>query len=180
METSTLQKNKQRRTPSPVSRRKPPAGVLPRRRRSPEDILNRIVEAASGEFKRHGFARATTATIARKAGVTEAQLFRCFASKANLFRETIFKPLDRHLSNYIDKYLHEDSHANLSEKADSRLLVRLSFVAVLGSILFKDWIFPPGLASEKEVQEATYHCRDGRSWCRSGSACSSPAPAKVM
>lgn len=214
-----MQKRKLRGTTPPTARRKRPAGALPRKRRSTEDILNRIVEAATGEFKRHGFAGATTAAIARKAGVTEAQLFRCFESKANLFRETIFKPLDQHLSNYIDKYLRDDSITNLSmtadlymtefqqfitehagmltsllvaqtydrgdvqgvgeinslrtyfergsarltkttagrTKADPRLMVRLSFVAVLGSILFKEWIFPPGLASEKEVQEATYH-----------------------
>lgn len=219
MEISLLQKKKPEKTTSPAMRRKRPASALPRRRRSPEDILNRIVEAATGEFKRHGFAGATTATIARKAGVTEAQLFRCFESKANLFRETIFKPLDRHMSVYMDQYLRDDDHTNLSEKADlymtefqqfiaehagmltsllvvqtydrgdvqgvgeinslrtyfergaarltkttggqtkadPRLLVRLSFVAVLGSILFKEWIFPPGLASEKEVQEVTYH-----------------------
>lgn len=200
-------------------RRKRPAGALPRRRRSPEDILNRIVLAATSEFKLNGFSGATTATIARKAGVTEAQLFRCFESKANLFRETIFKPLDQHLSDYLDKYWREDSYTNRPEKADlymaefqqfitehagmltsllvaqtydrgdvqgigeinsvrayfergaasltktlggqpkadPRLLVRLSFVAVLGAVLFKDWIFPPDLTSEKEVHEATYH-----------------------
>ncbi len=214
-----MQKKKQRRTASSATRHRHPTGAQPRKRRSAEDILNRIVEAATGEFKRHGFSGATTAAIARKAGVTEAQLFRCFESKANLFAKTIFKPLDQHLSDYLDEYWREDNYTNRPEKADlymtefqqfitehagmltsllvaqtydrgdvqgigeinsvrayfergaanltktmggqpktdPRLLVRLSFVTVLGAILFKDWIFPPGLAREKEVREATYH-----------------------
>lgn len=81
------------------------AGVAKPKRRSRDDILSRIVQAAGDEFKRSGFAGATTATIARKAGVTEAQLFRYFGSKSNLFRETIFKPVDQHFLHFINSHL---------------------------------------------------------------------------
>src|SRR5215470_7952115 len=81
--------------------------VAKRTRRTRDDILNRIVQAASEEFKRSGFAGATTAAIARKADVTEAQLFRYFGSKANLFRETIFKPVDQHLVSFTNRHLPE-------------------------------------------------------------------------
>jgi hypothetical protein len=33
-------------------------------------------------------------------------------------------------------------------------MVRVSFVAVLASLMFKDWLFPAGMASEDEIREA--------------------------
>ena len=86
--------------------RKPLATVEPaqRARRTPDDLLTRIVRAATDEFKRCGYAGTTTAAIARKAGVTEAQLFRYYGSKSNLFGETIFKPLDEHFLRFIDAH----------------------------------------------------------------------------
>lgn len=188
-----------------------------RKRRSQKDILGRIVNAAEEEFKRAGFAGATTAAIARKASVTEAQIFQHFGSKSNLFRETIFKPLDQHLLNFIIKQAakghkkarlglknelyttelqhfiteHSDLMASLvvaqrydagkthgvgeinslstyfehaaagmasvmgdKPKVAPKVIVRVTFAAVLGCVLFRDWIFPPGLASEKEITAA--------------------------
>jgi AcrR family transcriptional regulator len=198
--------------------RKRRAPVAPKRlRRSREDILGRIVQAAGDEFKRRGFAGTTTATIARKADVTEAQLFRYFGSKANLFRETIFTPLNQHFMSFINNHLPEvrqDNHRELTgqyihelqrfitehsevltslvvaqtydhgtahgvgqidsvrtyfergtaamnerlkgskAKIDPRLLVRVTFVTVLGCMMFKDWIFPRGLASDEDISAA--------------------------
>jgi AcrR family transcriptional regulator len=187
------------------------------KRRSRKDIVDRIVQAASDEFKRSGFTGATTAVIARKAGVTETQIFRYFGSKSNLFRETIFKPLDQHLLNFIirhaakghrrarlgkehDLYTTElqrfiTEHADLvaslvvsqrydtrnahgvgeinslstyfehsvaqmakvmtnKSKADLNITARVTFAAVLGCVLFRNWVFPPGLASDKEITAA--------------------------
>lgn len=194
-----------------------PSAAARRKRRSPEEILDRILQAATDEFKRCGFAGATTATIARNADVTEAQLFRYFASKADLFHEAIFKPLNRHFCGFQAGHLSEVSAAasvrereeqyitelqqfmgehsrmlmslvvaqayaggttqGVSEidslgdyfergaammrqrvegaaRVDPRLMVRVSFAAVLGCVLFKDWIFPPGLASDDEIGAA--------------------------
>lgn len=39
-------------------------------------------------------------------------------------------------------------------KVDPKLMVRVSFVAVLACILFKEWIFPPGMASDEEIGAA--------------------------
>ncbi len=188
-----------------------------RRRRSAEEILTRIVEAARDEFKRSGFAGTTTAAIARRAEVTEAQLFRHFGSKANLFRAAIFEPLNQHFWEFRTKHLAEVTAAKskremarlyitelqqfISEHAgmlmslvvaqayapehmqgigeiDSlrsyfergaammtdrvgndpavapKLMVRVSFAAVLACILFKDWIFPPELAGDDEISGA--------------------------
>jgi AcrR family transcriptional regulator len=191
--------------------------VAKRKRRSADDILNRIVQAAGEEFKRNGFAGATTAAIARRADVTQAQLFRYFGSKSNLFRETIFKPIDQHLLSFTDQHMPQlrdpasfaqltnlyiaelqrfiGEHADMlkslvlaqtyesanargvggidslhayfdrsaamvaarlkeESKVDPRLMVRVAFVSVLASVMFKDWIFPADLASDAEIRAA--------------------------
>jgi AcrR family transcriptional regulator len=195
-------------------RKRPP----PRRtRRAPEEIRDRIVRAATEEFKRTGFTGATTARIAHRAGVTEAQLYRYFGSKSGLFREVVFKPLDRHFLDFIDRHLtaagdasglremsqlyttklqrfiteHSallttlvvaqiydagmprgvgrinsltayfehgaesmSKHLKRGARIDPKLMVRVSFAAVLACIMFRDWIFPPGLASERAIRDA--------------------------
>ena len=190
-----------------------------RKRRSSEDILRRIVTAAADEFERCGFAGATTASIAHKANVTEGQIFRHFGSKSNLFRETIFKPLDQQLLKFLEEdraperpemYTPNRESASVyisrlqrflaanremltslvvaqtydtgsaqgvgqisslrayfehgaavmrkqikdPAKVDPKLMVRVSFVAVLACVIFKDWIFPPALATETEITNA--------------------------
>jgi AcrR family transcriptional regulator len=185
-----------------------------RKRRSPEDLISRILESAADEFRRGGYAGATTAAIARNAEVTEAQLFRYFGSKANLFREAVFKPLDEQLRVFLStqpegptppnvdetiRYVEDlqrflSAHADMlttlivaqkydremaesvgevesleayfdrgasnmsrrqpDAKVDPRLMVRVSFAGVLGCVLFKDWIFPPGMASDEEIRRA--------------------------
>lgn len=193
-----------------------------RKRRSSEEIMERLVTAAREEFKRSGYVGATTAVIARNAEVTEAQLFRYFDSKADLFREAVFEPLNKHFSEFNSRYptavvndenirertrlyitelqgfLEEHSKLLLSlvvaqlftsgvsqgvrgqgvgeieslrhyfergatamsnrvetdAPVDPKLLVRVSFAAVLGCVLFKDWIFPEGLASDEDIRSA--------------------------
>ena len=188
-----------------------------KQRRAPAEIRERILRGAGEEFKTFGYAGATTLNIARRAEVTEAQLFRYFASKSALFREAIFEPLVRHFDQFdaehqpsktpgvnvrensrlyiteLQKFIGEHSKMLMSlvvaqtyapfptpavseidslqsyfargaammrrrtpekAKVDPRLMVRVSFAAVLGSILFKDWLFPAGLASEQEISDA--------------------------
>ena len=184
-----------------------------RQRRSRQDIQNRILRAATTQFSQHGFSRTTTASIARQADVTEAQIFRHFVSKSGLFREAIFKPLDQHLLKFLvsqakqdpkkigiklytselQRFVTEhsemftsllmaqkydpDSTREVSDinslsayfehgaasmkqlmssrpKLDPKLMVRVSFAAVLGCVTFRDWVFPPGLATSKEITAA--------------------------
>ena len=172
------------------------------------------METAAAEFKRLGYDGATTANIARKADVTEAQLFRYYGSKAKLFREAIFKPLDEQLAEFTRTHLSANEHSresgglymeelrrflasnvdmltslivlqtydreaaegvaaieSLSKyfergaatmagnrtaplKVRPELMVRVSFAAVLACVMFKSWIFPPGLATEAEIEAA--------------------------
>jgi AcrR family transcriptional regulator len=166
-----------------------------------------ILEIAREEFKRRGVAQATVEEIARKAKVTETQVYRYFGSKTELFRESIFNPLDQHLLKFLIREMSAESrkqtfyeavlrdhrglqrfiaeHSDLiaalvfaekySERRtegirainsleaylthaaeqqakltpgrpriDTNLMVRASFAAVLGTVLFKDWVFPQG------------------------------------
>jgi AcrR family transcriptional regulator len=187
-----------------------------RKRRSSEEIADRLIRAAGEEFKRCGYAGATTAAIARRADVTEAQLFRTFASKAELFREAVFRPLNAHFEQFNLEHLTPldvggdrrenarryitalqsfiEEHAQMLRalvqaqaygsgdtdgvgavdglgayfdlgaaiqsrraahpKVDPRLMVRVSFAAVLASVMFKDWLFPEGLASTEQIGDA--------------------------
>ena len=188
-----------------------------RARRAPAEIRDRIVRAASDEFKRTGFTGSTTARIAASAGVTEAQLYRYFGSKSGLFREVVFKPLDRQFLAFIHRNLAEggggpslremtqlyttklqrfisehsamlttlvvaqiydagmpqgvgriNSLATYFEhgaqvmrkrmksepRIDPKLMVRVSFAAVLACVMFRHWIFPAGLASDRAIRAA--------------------------
>lgn len=149
--------------------------------------------------------------------MTEAQLFRYFSSKVDLFREAIFKPLNQHFCDFqvrglgnadeaphsrerarlyiteLQSFIAEhsrmlmslvvaqtyspDSTKGVSEidslrayfergaamvtsrieenpKVDPKLMVRVSFAAVLACVMFKDWIFPKDLASNEEISAA--------------------------
>lgn len=194
-----------------------PAPPARKTRRQPAEIRARILAAAEEEFKNAGFMRATTLAIARRAEVTEAQLFRYFASKQALFQEAVFEPLVRHFDHFNASHVQnmpdgllvrEDARLYITElqdfirahskmllslvfaqayapsptpgvgeidslqnyfakgaammsrragahpTVDPRLMVRVSFAAVLANILFKDWLFPSGLANEEEISNA--------------------------
>lgn len=188
-----------------------------RRRRTSEEVADRILEAAAVEFELAGFTGATTAAIARRAEVTEAQIFRFYASKQDLFRAAIFKPLNRHFADFQARSEtaihsgqpgHDLARAYIGELQDfmadhsrmfmslivasayspdatglvkemeglqsyfergkammrartgnevrvaPELMVRVSFAAVLANLMFKDWLFPPGLADDTEIRDA--------------------------
>ncbi|MBV1688345.1 TetR/AcrR family transcriptional regulator [Novosphingobium sp. G106] len=188
-----------------------------RKRRSSEEVADRILDAAAEEFELAGYAGATTAAIARRAEVTEAQIFRFYGSKQELFRAAIFKPLNRHLvafheanqgplgdtqtmrdmaRRYINElqdfmaqhsrmfmslivatayspeatnpvsdmeglraYFEQGAKTMTSRMGDSvpvdpKLMVRVSFVAVLASLMFKDWLFPADMATDEEIRDA--------------------------
>jgi len=201
-----------------VAKRQPSSDPAPRRRRrSSEEVEELILEAAAEEFASLGYSGATTAAIARRASVTEAQIFRFFGSKQELFRAAIFKPLNRHFSEFRTRMIgdaqdvgtmREQAEAYIRElqtliegnsrmlmslivasayspeatagpneieglreyfsrgtammsarshpeaKVSPKLMVRVSFAAVLASVMFRDWLFPADIAGEEEIREA--------------------------
>jgi AcrR family transcriptional regulator len=90
-----------------------------RPRRSKEEIIDRLLEAAGDEFERNGYMGTKTATIARKAAVAEALIFSHFGSKAKLFHDSIFKPLDRQLQEFCATHLVEAGNTE-KFRADTR------------------------------------------------------------
>lgn len=78
-------------------------GTKKRKRRTKEEIIDRIIEAAGMEFGENGYSSGTTAAIARRAGVAEPLIFTHFGSKAKLYRTAVFNPLDRHFAAFLAK-----------------------------------------------------------------------------
>ncbi len=188
-----------------------------RKRRTTTALTDIIISAANAEFGKFGYSGATTAAIARRADVTEAQIFRLFNSKEELFHAAIFRPLNEHFSAFMQEERGEalegdairtsshryigalqdfmeqnarmltsmaiasayspDSSQRVSQmeglqayfahgaqlmtrrvgtaaEVDPALMVRVSFAAVLASVMFKDWLFPKG-TSEDAIRHAT-------------------------
>lgn len=93
-----------------------------RKRRSTEEIVDRMHDAASAEFETNGYSRTKTAAIAQKAGVSEALLFKHFGSKANLFHDTIFRPINQHFTEFSAQHVID------SEDLDGRLEVGRQYI----------------------------------------------------
>jgi AcrR family transcriptional regulator len=72
-----------------------------RTRRTTEEVVDRLVNAAIEEFETKSYTGATMAAIARRAGVAEALLFNHIGSKAQLFQDTIFRPLEQHFDEFL-------------------------------------------------------------------------------
>jgi len=124
---------------------KHPAELMPektsrRRRRSSEEIMQRLLTAAEEEFKLSGFRGATTAAIAKRADVTEAQLFRYFDSKQDIFKEAVFKPLSKRLAEFNEKYMVLDSSSEDYLNVTREYVSQLQNFITDHSLLFKSLI----------------------------------------
>src|SRR5262245_24852619 len=75
--------------------RRRPSERLPR-----EERITAIMEAARTAFCEHGYANASTAEIARKAGVVEGALYRYFPSKKDLLIKVVEDFYERVFSDY--------------------------------------------------------------------------------
>jgi AcrR family transcriptional regulator len=77
-----------------------------RKRRSREDVVERIRQAARQLFADRGFAATTTKEIALTADVSETLLFRYYGNKAELFDEVIASPINGMMAEFVA--LHKD------------------------------------------------------------------------
>jgi len=100
--------------PKAVLRQEPESDGTPscdgrRRRRTRENVEERICDAARQVFAERGYHGATTRGIASVADVSETLLFRYYGSKAILFEEVIVQPFNRLMQEFLEQYpTHED------------------------------------------------------------------------
>lgn len=87
------------RTPKAV-----PANGSRRRRRTREDVTERICDAARQLFAARGYHGAATREIARLADVSETLLFRYYGSKSVLFDEVVAQPFNRLMQDFLKQY----------------------------------------------------------------------------
>ncbi|GAA2403700.1 hypothetical protein GCM10010191_09120 [Actinomadura vinacea] len=87
---------------------------LPRVRRSPATVRALVLEAARELFAEQGYAQVSTREIARRAGVTQAQVFRHFGSKAVLFVEAAYRPFGDFVTDYVHRWAEQGHGANTS------------------------------------------------------------------
>jgi len=82
----------------PAEDLEPANGTTRRRRRRPDEVKSRIIEAAIPAFARQGFSGASLRAIARDAGATIQLLVHHFSSKEELWRQAMtdaFTAFDR-------------------------------------------------------------------------------------
>jgi AcrR family transcriptional regulator len=92
-----------------------------RKRRSREDVTQRIRDAARQLFAERGYAATTTKEIAAHADVSETLLFRYYGGKAGLFDEVVSAPFDSLMDAFAER--HADASADGTREADLRQLV---------------------------------------------------------
>jgi AcrR family transcriptional regulator len=94
----------------------------PRSRRSPATIRALVLRAARELFGERGYPQVSTREIARRAGVTQAQVFRHFDSKAMLFAEAAYRPFHDFVIGYVHRWA-EQGHGMGSSLHDTEAFV---------------------------------------------------------
>ncbi len=89
-------------------------------RRRPGEVREALVSAASELFAANGYARTTTRDVAAAAGVADSQLFRHFATKADLFHAAVVDPFREYFIDYRLKW-----EKQLSEPVGTEELIRI-------------------------------------------------------
>jgi AcrR family transcriptional regulator len=69
-------------------------------RRTTDEVRRLILDAAAELFGAQGYARTSHREIAAKAGTAESMIFRNFGTKAELFRQAVLEPFNRHLEQF--------------------------------------------------------------------------------
>lgn len=102
-----------------------------------------MLEAAREVFAAEGFGGATTREIAARADVSEAVLFRHFASKAVLFEAAVAEPLDEFLAAFAARW------AGTSLPAGSPAQIMRQFTEALYAIVEQNRHLFAALASNR-------------------------------
>jgi AcrR family transcriptional regulator len=123
-----------------------------RTRRSPATVRLLVLRAARELFAEQGYAEASTREIARRAGVTQAQIFRHFDTKAGLFVEATYRPFRDFVAGYLNRWA-QQGHGTESSARDTEIFVAglyrllLENRALLGAMSASAAGGPPELAA---------------------------------
>lgn len=121
-----------------------------RKRRTREDVVERIQDAARQLFAERGYAATTTKEIARVADVSETLLFRYYGGKASLFDEVVSAPFNRLMQEFVAR--HSDRTAEATRKADVRHFVAQVFhLFDRNREMFAAFVATPGRPGEEAV-----------------------------
>src|SRR5262249_30358987 len=93
-----------------------------RSRRSPAAIKSLVLQAARELFAERGFGDVTTREVAVRAGVTQAQVFRHFGSKARLFVEAAYQPFYDFVVGYVRRWAEQGHGTDTSAHATAVLV----------------------------------------------------------
>ncbi|HEY7333352.1 MAG TPA: TetR/AcrR family transcriptional regulator [Bryobacteraceae bacterium] len=105
-----------------------PESDAPQRRLSSGDRRRQLIRSAVGLFSRHGFSGTRTKDIASACGVSEAILFRHFATKEDLYRAILD---EQHQDSGAEEWLREMHE--LADRRDDSAFVRCLFAQILKS-----------------------------------------------
>jgi len=102
-----------------------------RRRRTREDVTERIADAARQLFADRGYHGTTTREIARLADVSETLLFRYYGSKATLFEEVVVQPFSSLMRDFVDQ-----RRTNAHLKSEREILIAVYELVEKNQALF--------------------------------------------
>ena len=92
------------------------ARARPKRpKRTTEEVRRRVLDSAEELFAARGYSGTTTKEIARRAATTEAQIFRAFTSKENLFNAAILSPFETFMARFADEWLPDPARGTPQE-----------------------------------------------------------------
>ena len=114
-----------------------------RKRLTAEERRESILVAGRAVFLEQGLNGARTRTIAERAGITEAVLYRHFESKEEIFEAAVLTPLRAMLEDLLERsralLAGEETRSRLVMRLESLWLERLAeIVPLLGPALFDD------------------------------------------
>ncbi len=93
--------------------------------RTRPDRRQQILQVLAGELELHPGSRITTASLAKAVGVSEAALYRHFASKAKMF-EALIDFAEDSVFSLINKIMEKESHADTRCDHITQLLLKFS------------------------------------------------------
>ena len=89
-----------------------------------EDRKEQIIDKAVGVFAERGYYKATTALVAKAAGVTQPYVFHFFANKEELFKAVV----DRAMNRIYDTFTGVDAPADRLEET-----MGMAFIAIMNT-----------------------------------------------